>query len=455
MAAETPNTTGAFGYLNRIERIGLVALLLGVIIFGVVTEVRSAFLKRRMTDVDTYFRAAWAVRVHKDPYNVTDTNGWHYNYPPLLAVALWPLADAPAGHSRAGLLPYAVSVGIWYVISIVVIWLGVCFIAHAFEASSSDPMVRSQKRYCRRWWALRILPILVCMPALGRALARGQINCVLLMLFCLAGAALTWRKQIAAGFWLGLTAAIKVFPAFLLLYAFWRMRFRMLVGAATALLLGVIVIPALVMGPHHAYTAESRFMQVVIEPALGLNHNTSRDRELLDVNKTDSNSFEAMIDHTVNIGHPAPPPAPWMKIAHWSISALCVLITLWVEFKTRQHHPLHRNLFLGALITIMMPIVPICHPHYYCMVLPLVTTMLAVRWEKDQKLPIGWGLGLVLLFFAASHVLTVLPPPFYILRGLGLVTYAALVLWAAALVMMWKLPRWVPVAATTPADAAG
>jgi hypothetical protein len=89
------------------------------------------------------------------------------------------------------------------------------------------------------------------------------------------------------------------------------------------------------------------------------------------------------------------------------------------------------------------------------MVLPLVTTMLAVRWEKDQKLPIGWALGLVLLFFAASHILTVLPPPFYILRGLGLVTYAALVLWAAALVMMWKLPRWVPVAATAPADAAG
>ena len=139
-----------------------------------------------------------------------------------------------------------------------------------------------------------------------------------------------------------------------------------------------------------------------------------------------------------------------MKITHWSISILLVLITLWVEAKSRQHTPLHRNLFLGALITIMMPIVPICHPHYYCMVLPLVTTLLAVKWEKDQKLPIGWPLGLVLLFFAVSHILTVLPPPFYILRGLGLVTYAALVLWGAALVMMWKRPQLLPAGAIVP-----
>ncbi len=428
------------------ERVGLIALLLGVIIFGGVTEIRSAFLKRRMTDVDTYFRAAWAIRVHKDPYNVTDNNGWHYNYPPLLAVALWPLADAPPGYARSGLLPYAISVGIWYFLSVLAVWFGACFIARAFEKTSSDPMVQMQKRYCRRWWGLRILPIVICLPALGRALVRGQINCVLLMMFCLAGAALAYRRQIVGGFWLGLTAAIKVFPIFLLVYAVWRVRFRMLVGAAAALLLGLIIIPALVMGPHHAYTAGARFMQVVIEPALGLNHNTSRDRELLDVNTTDSNSFEAIIDHTVHFAQHAPPPAPWMKIAHWAIAGICVFITLLVEWRSRRHDPLHRNLFLGALIVIMMPIVPICHPHYYCMVLPLVTTMLAVKWERDQKLPIGWPLGLVLGFFAISHILTVLPPPFYILRGLGLVTYAALVLWAAALVMMWRLPKVQPAA---------
>ena len=63
----TASKPGLFDPLGKIERFGLITLLIGVFAFGCVTEVRSAFLKRRMTDVDTYFRAAWAVRVHKDP----------------------------------------------------------------------------------------------------------------------------------------------------------------------------------------------------------------------------------------------------------------------------------------------------------------------------------------------------------------------------------------------------
>ncbi len=131
--------SGAFDPLNRLERSGLGLLLAGIIAFGVVTEIRSGgFLERRMTDVDTYFRAAWAVRVHRDPYQVTDSNGWHYNYPPLLAILLYPLADAPAGASRAGLLPYPLSVAIWFILSVGFAWVGTCWLARAFEKTSPD-----------------------------------------------------------------------------------------------------------------------------------------------------------------------------------------------------------------------------------------------------------------------------------------------------------------------------
>ena len=445
------SSTGAFDPLGKLERIGIVALLIGVIVFGTITEIRSAFLQRRMTDVDTYFRAAWAIRVHKNPYDVTDPNHWHYNYPPLLAIALYPLADAPAKYSRAGLPPYPVSVAIWYVISIATVWIGTNALAKALEKTSSDPQVRSQPRYCRRWWGLRIIPILACLPALGRSLARGQVNSILLMLFCFAGAGLAYRREVRAGFSLGLAAAIKIFPAFLILYGIWRLRWKVLVGAGIGLILGVLVIPLAVMGPQRMMTAYHTLNQVVLEPALGLNHNQSRGRELLDVNKTDSTSFLAIIDHISHLGEKTPAPTKDEKIAHWTISFVLVALTLLGERLWRKDDPIFRNLFLGTLIVIMLPIIPICHPHYFCMVLPLVVTLVAAKWEYDQKLPIGWGLGLVLIFFALSHIFTVLPPPFYILRNLGLVTYGGMVLWGAGMVAMWK---WQPAIATAtpPAD---
>ena len=435
--------SGAFDPLNRLERSGLGLLLAGIIAFGVVTEIRSGgFLKRRMTDVDTYFRAAWAVRVHRDPYQVTDSNGWHYNYPPLLAILLYPLADAPAGASRAGLLPYPLSVAIWFILSVGFAWVGTCWLARAFEKTSPDPRVRDQPRYCRRWWALRIIPLLVCLPALGRALARGQVDVLLLLLLCAAGALLAYHRRLGAGFCIGLAAALKLFPGFLLLYAIWRGRPRIILGGVLALALGMIVVPVLVMGPHFTLAAYQRFNQVLIEPALGLNHNRSRGKELFDINRTDSNSFEAVLNNTLHIGALVKnqrPPAPTRpeKIAAWLIGLALLVVTLQLERRRRGYDAVGRNLFLGALTVLMLPMIPICHPHYFCLALPLVMVLLEARWRRDQTLPIGWPLGAVLGFFLLSHLLTVLPP-FHLLRGLGLVTYGGLGLWLASLVMMWR-----------------
>src|SRR6516165_9185130 len=78
------------------ELILVVALLLAALGFGVVVEYRSTFLTRRMTDLDVYLRAAWAVRTGADIYTITDDNGWHYHYPPLFAILMTPLADPPA-----------------------------------------------------------------------------------------------------------------------------------------------------------------------------------------------------------------------------------------------------------------------------------------------------------------------------------------------------------------------
>ena len=89
-------------WLSGWEKAALWGLFVLLLLFGAIVENRSAFLRRRMTDADCYFRAAWAVRTGIDIYSVSETNGWHYTYAPLLAIALVPLASPPPGADEIG-----------------------------------------------------------------------------------------------------------------------------------------------------------------------------------------------------------------------------------------------------------------------------------------------------------------------------------------------------------------
>src|SRR5208283_394997 len=93
----------------RYERIFFWFMITVCFYYAVMTEVRSCFLKRRMTDFGVYLRAAWAARTGNDMYAVTDDNDFHYCYPPTFALVLMPLADPPSGYPRAGYIPYPIS----------------------------------------------------------------------------------------------------------------------------------------------------------------------------------------------------------------------------------------------------------------------------------------------------------------------------------------------------------
>src|SRR5207244_3517752 len=156
----------------------------GILLFGALVEIRAAFLTRRMGDFGCYARGAWAVRTGADLYDVTCDNQWHYNYPPFLAIVLLPLADPPLGQDAAGMTPYALSVGIWYVFSVLCLVAAVHTLSRALEENSEDPTLRGQPAGCRRWWALRLWPILICLAPIGFTLMRGQVNTLILALLC-------------------------------------------------------------------------------------------------------------------------------------------------------------------------------------------------------------------------------------------------------------------------------
>jgi hypothetical protein len=402
------------------QRWGVIALLLAAVILGVVVEWRSAFLRRRMTDLVCYLRGAWAVRAGADLYAVTEDSGWHYNYPPFLAILLGPLAEPPPDAAPMTALPYPVSVAVWYAAGVVALILAVHLCAAAVETG----LARPPRRYGYSWWSLRLVPLALILPAAGRTLSRGQVNTIVLALLAGWAAGLVTGRRARAGVCLAFAICIKVIPAFLILHPLWQRDRRCLAGLALGLVLGLIVLPVLASGPERALAQAKHFIEATLRPGLGADGDGTRGEELTDMTTTDSQSILYVLHNYcfVNPWARDPVAATWTRVAHWSISGLLTLLTLAVLGR-RPTTPRNELAFIGALTTIMAVTSPVCHLHYFVFALPLVTAVYAGprRWQTSEALA----------FFLLANVASLLPS--LATRMYGLTTMGALVLWASAL----------------------
>ena len=119
--------------LSRRQQIGLIGLVLVAGLVGCFAVMRSALMTPRMGDFGVFARSGWAIRTGSDIYTVIDNNGLHYCYPPLFAILMTPLADPPRGGNTHGIVPYAVSVLIWYLLNLCFLSVGVHLIAAVLE----------------------------------------------------------------------------------------------------------------------------------------------------------------------------------------------------------------------------------------------------------------------------------------------------------------------------------
>jgi hypothetical protein len=373
-----------------------------------------------MTDLGCYTRGAWAVRVGADPYSVTEGNGWHYNYPPFLAILMGPLAEAPPGGTPVIALPYPVSVAVWYVVGVGSLFLA----AHLFAAAVEAGLPRPPRRYGYLWWSLRLVPLILVLPAGGRTLARGQVNTLVLVLLAGWAVGLVTGRRIRAGVCLAFAICIKVIPAFLVLHLLLRRDGRSLTGLALGLTFALVLLPVAVSGPDAAIAQAGRFVDVTVRPGLGAGADESRAAELTDVTGTDSQSILCVL-HNFRFANPwarTPDVAPWTRMAHWTIAGLLTVLTLIVHGR-RPPSPRNEVAFLGALMTVMTVITPINHLHYFVFALPLATTL----WSRSRsQVPYE-----ALTFFLVANVASMLP--ILAVRMYGLTTVAALLLWAVSL----------------------
>jgi hypothetical protein len=461
------------------ERRLLVGFWLGLVLFGALVEYRSAFMRRRMGDLGCYLRAAWAVRTGGSQlYHITDDNGWHYNYPPLFAILMAPLADPP-GKDLANLtgatvgllaapgagpllataalpgtyppvdpgppptvpyLPYAVSVGVFYVLSLICLVVALHVLAGALEQTSRRSELARQPVGRRRWWWLRMVPLYVCLPPILHSLMRGQANLVLLALLCGLAAALIRGRSLTAGLCLAGAICLKIYPAFLALVPLWRRDRRCLVGCALGLFVGLVLIPVAALGPAQTLVCYKEQYQVLIAPALGMGTDQSRAEELIQVPATDSQSFLATIHNTLHLD-------PWtrplhasaiVRKVHWLLGATFTLMTLLAARRHRTSTGAPVALFVGALTLIMLLLSPVCHTHYFLLAIPAFMGLLAVSWERSDSL-LGKGLLCLIGIMEVGFILPLLPAC-QVLRDCGLMMYAMLGLWLTACISLARLP---------------
>jgi hypothetical protein len=419
------------GRLGRWQVFGLWALAATFLAFGALAVQRGAFLRRPMTDAQVYLRAAWAARTGADIYTTTDDNHWHYHYPPLLAVLSMPLADAPRGADRSGLLPLAVSVGVWYWLSVACLVAGIHVLASALDPGAV--------RFGRRWWALRVGPLLACLTPVIATLMRGQVNLFLLALLCFAAAALLSGRSWRAGAWLAAAVCLKVYPAFLLVYPLWRRDWRCLAGCAAGLLVGLLLIPAAWFGPARTFDYYAEWSNVLMRPALGVGDDHARDVELIGATATESQSLGSVLHNTLHFDRATRPNehAPWVRVTHWLLGAAMTVVTLLAAGRRHDGDALQPLLLLGALTLVMLLLSPVCHLHYFCLAVPLVMGLTVRDWEAHGAARLSRALVVVLVINFVLNGLTHLPWS-DTARDLGFAGYGTLLLWGFAVVAMWR-----------------
>jgi hypothetical protein len=426
---------------RRGELLGLGAFLLVLVLFGILVEIRSAFQQTRKGDLNVFLRAGWAIRAGADPYAVTDDNGFHYHYPPLLAILAAPLADAPAGADRGGLLPYSVSVAVCYVLNLLFLAFAVHHLAAVLERTTTGRFRLAYPAGSRGWWALRWLPVLACVFPIGHTLSRGQVNLLLLALFAGFLADLLHGRSFRSGLWLAAAICIKIIPAFLLLLPLWRRDGRCLAGCAVGLVVGLVDVPVAALGPDRTVACYREMTQTVLLPGLGSGDDASRADELTNQTATEGQSILTALHNTL---YPDPYHRPakasqTVRLVSYLLGGLLTLATL-AAFGRRRRDGLDVVLFFGLLVLDMLLVSPVCHLHYFSLALPLVTGLMADRWQRHEGLSLGpWLLG-VLAVNAVANLLPQLPDS-GILRDCGGAMYGNLLVWASGVVLLWRRGR--------------
>src|SRR5262249_15617240 len=152
------------------------------------------------------------------------------------------------------------------------------------------------------------------------------------------------------------------------------------------LVLGLLVIPLVFLGPTRTVDCYREMTRTVLLPGLGSGDDASRADELTNQTATEGQSILTALHNTLHYDLSTRPPkaSPELRRICYLIGALLTLTTLAAFGWRRRDDGIDVVLFFGLLVLNMLVISPVCHLHYFSLVLPLATGLVADRWQ-DRK----------------------------------------------------------------------
>jgi len=454
---------------TRPEKFWLTVAAIVLVGFGALMERRTALRHSPMTDLGVFCIASGAVWSGQNPYSISDWHGWHYQYPPALAIAFLPLAEpvplpplalppgekrtaanTPWGYGVDGNNFYALhaenthfffSVAAWYLLSV----LGILFSAHALGCALEGKNLRSpppeESAARRRWWWRRLLPLAVLAGSLGTDLSRGQADIVMLTVIAAGIFLAASNKKFRAGLCFALPATIKLFPPFLLVYPFLRQQWRMVFGVSAGLFILLAALPVATLGPQRTQELYQCWFEVLAKPALGHGTDTSRQSELTGMGSTDNQSLLAAIHNWTNRSQPRGQrpveAAAWERNVVYAAGLVMIAGVLFVIGWRREDTPQQLCIVAGLLVGLALLINPVVHNFYYLLLLPLVAALLDLGISSAKFSGANWKILLPVAFFMLADWLARMPGLGPLLRDWGVTTLSlGWLLWTGAAVLM-------------------
>ena len=412
---------------GRRRAIGWLVLLAALAGLGWNVHYRAVGSDERRSDFIVFYRAAQALVAGENVYEVRHERGWRFFYPPSLPALLAPLARTPLG----------VAVLVWYALSAAALVWSAWRMIRLCDSLAGRPT-----------GAWIVLLHLANLGPIVSGLQRGQIS---MLLFALSVEALIFyrqRRSIAAGTWIGVAAALKIYPALLALTMLLRRDWRGLAAMVGTVAVLWIVAPALVAGPAAGWRTSERFVSEVLAPFV-LKADADEGDVLERVNyfgPTNQSMYafagrwlcrDAIRENDKFVGTLAnlDPQSVRRVVAVASLLLLLVPAVLCLHGQDRGSW---NEAALWSLLTAAPNFVSdVAWHHYYTsMTLLYVVALVGATWGYGRTR----GRGLVILLTLAlvgnwAHFAS------YTVRQMGVLMLTSLALWVGLAAVVWRRPR--------------
>jgi hypothetical protein len=383
------------------------------------------------TDFTVYTEAGAAFFDGRDPYAVSNPRGWHYLYPPLLAIMLSPL-------SRLETQTQAI---VWYFVSLAAAFGTFCECRRLWRSLSSDEVAPPA-------WLAALGAATVALPALN-CLQRGQVGIVLVYFLVLglrlSVCSISTRGVFFGGLALAAPVTIKLTPllpvALLAGAALWRgfiqprsyaiamadcmargPRYRGLAlagGQFAGLLLFILFIPAALIGRHENLRHLRTWMdRVVANDDVGrdndFNERSKRNQSLANAVRRFGNrlSFasghgldDRLVDDIANahVVMPMETAAIDGGIGAFQLLLLGLLATAcWRS--TQNERASYTLAVFGLACAATLVVSPISWGHHYVMWLPGLIFVPGWLWQTGRRAQ-AMGLAESALVLVVAHYL--------------------------------------------------